>query len=380
MPRLRLLPEVTTIYSDRTATDVLQYLMNRGGAIAIDTETNGLDLLRSRVLCWSMATEDQRYFIPIEYLYFFDPLFQRADITWYLANAKFDLHMMANMGVRLAGSVHDIIVMDAMDDDTRAHGLKEQARIAYDLSWGDFKDLFLKAEHVSQALGLDKASFAKFKKLGVGEKLLFVYDENPRLVENYASCDAYFTYLRATDLQVQLTATPCATDMVPGLDTLYDYFEIIEVPFTKVLWKMERTGVPIDLDYVKKLDVPMREGIRAREHKVRKLIKSNNFNVRSADELRELLFTKKGYNLAPVSFTTSGKTPQPSTSEKDLKLLMNACPTARSIRSSRPSSSSATSTSCTAPSWPASRSNWAPTVASTAAQPERRAHGAAVEL
>lgn len=319
MPRLRLLPEVTTVYSDRAAAEVLQFLMNRGGAIAIDTETTGLDVMRSRVLCWSMATEDTRYFIPLKYLLFFLPLFNRPDIIWYLANAKYDLHMLSNMGVQLWGRIFDIIVMDAMDDDTRAHGLKEQSKLAYDVRWGDFKDLFLDPTYVAQTLELDKSSFTQFKALALGDKLMFVYDERPEIVENYASCDAYFTYMRAVDLQQQLAATPLPTEMAPGFETLFDYFDVIEAPFTKVLWKMERTGVPIDLDRVAKLDVPMREGIRGQEYAIRNMVGST-FNPGSNPELAELLFGKKHYNLAPVSYTKGGA---PSVGEKDLKSLQS---------------------------------------------------------
>lgn len=329
MPRLRLLPDVTTIYSEQKAAEVLEYLMRRGGALAIDTETTGLDLLRDRVIFWSMATESERYFIPMEYLLRFDPLFRRRDLTWYYANAKFDLHMLKNMGVDIRGYVHDIIVMDAMEDDTRNHGLKDQTRQNYDIEYGDFKDLFLKADSVAENLGLDKASFTRFKQYDVGEKLRYMYDENPRVVENYASCDAFFTYMRAVDLEAQLSAIPCATDMVPGLDTLYDYFRIIEVPFTRVLWKMERVGVPVDLERVKQLDIPMREGIRAREKRLRELLGNPRYNVRSDAELRALLYTKDGFNLAPVAFTTSGKTPIPSVAEKDLQQLMGRVPNRR---------------------------------------------------
>jgi len=318
--RLRLLPMVTVVRSQEDAVKVLTYLMKRGGPIAIDSETNGLDIMRCRVLCWSMATEDQRYFIPYEYLLVFDPLFQRRDVIWYLANAKFDLHMFANMGVQILGPCWDIIVADAMDDDTRRHGLKEQAYIHYDARWGDFKELFLDPDHVSKALGLEKNSFAQFKKMDVGEKLLFVWNEAPQIVENYASCDAYFTYMRAEDLKNQLAAQPLPTDMVEGFTTQLDYFTVIEVPFTKVLWGMERTGFPLDLSYAKKIDTPMREGIRAREMAIKKFA-GPNYNPNSRDDLREILFSKQGFNLTPVGYTSKGKTPTASTGEKELTIL-----------------------------------------------------------
>jgi DNA polymerase-1 len=296
--------------------------MKRGGPIAIDTETTGLDIMRDRVLCWSLATDKARYFLGYEFLWLFDPLFSRKDVIWFLANAKYDLHILANMGCSLAGPVYDIIVMDAMEDDTRAHGLKAQAEIAYGVKWGDFKDLFLDPEHVSRALGLDRTAFPRFKKMSVGDRLMFVWNEAPAIVENYASCDAFFTYLRGEDLLTQLAAFPLPTKMVEGFDTLLDYFEVIEAPFTKVLWRMERTGAAIDLDRVAKIDTPLREGIRAQERKLHALM-GKDYNPSSAAELREILFTKQGFNLRPVGYTAKGKTPTASTAEKDLKLLQS---------------------------------------------------------
>ncbi len=318
MPRLRLLPDVTTVYDESTAARVLEYLMKRD-AVAIDSETTGLDKMRSQVICWSMATDEERYFLPWEMLSFFRPLFRRRDLTWFLANAKFDLHMFANMGHQIEGQVQDIIVMDAMDDDTRPHGLKDQARLAYDVAWGDFKELFLDPFYVSKELGLDKSSFAKFRSYSVGEKLKFVYAENPGIVHNYASCDAFFTFMRGMDLRNQLASTPLATEMVEGFSTLYDYFHLIEVPFTKVLWKMERKGVAVDLDRVKAIDEPLRNRIRGQELRVKDIV-GPSFDPNKTEEVRALLFTKDGYNLKPVSYT-AGKTPKPSVDENTLEIL-----------------------------------------------------------
>lgn len=313
MPRLRLLPPATVVDSHEKATAVLNYLMNRGGRIAIDTETTGLDVMRDRILYWSMATEDQRYFLEYQYLYRFDPLFQRKDVSWYLANAKYDMHMFANAAVSLAGEVRDIVVMDAMIDDTRPHGLKEQNRLAYGIEWGDFKDLFLDPERVAKSLSLDKEGLKAFKALKGQEKLPFVYGNRPDIVIDYASCDAFFTFMRGEDLEKQLGATPLPSDVVDGFDSLLDYFNIIEVPLTKSLWGMERRGFRVDMGYVKKVDQPMRDGIARLEKEISDLV-GRDFNPRSGDEIGEFLF--KTYKIKPISYTDSGA---PSTAEGDLK-------------------------------------------------------------
>lgn len=315
MPRLRLLPPVEVAHTPEEAAPILNYLMNRGGPIAIDTETTGLRIMQDRVLFWSMATENRRFFFPVELLLFFDPLFQRSDIVWYLANAKYDMHILANMGIHLAGEAWDIIVMDAMEDDTRAHGLKEQAILAYGIRWGEFKSLFLDASKF-----LDKRSQTAFRGKSVGDKLLFAYSEAPEVVENYASCDAFFTYMRAEDLRAQLSGMLLPTSVSPGFSYLIDYFRVIEVPLTKVLWGMERSGVMVDFDYVKSIDGPMRDGIKDAEKKIFDSA-GYEFNPKSTDALREILFsTDKGFGLKPIKYTTSDD-PQASTDEKSLEIL-----------------------------------------------------------
>lgn len=322
MPRLRLLPPVEEVRTWEACVPVLQHLMQRGGTIAIDTETTGLRILSDRILFWSMATEDHRWCFPAEFLYAFEPLFARADVSWCMANAKYDLHMLRNAGIVIAGEVFDIIVMDAMVDDTRPHGLKDQSWLAYEAKWGEFKELFLDPIIVSQKLGLDKNAFREFKKLEGGDKLLYVYKLAPRLLVDYASCDAYFTYLLWQDLANKLASELLPVEIAPGFETLYDYFRVIEVPMTRTLWNLERRGVLVDLDYVKKIDEPMRNGIAAATRELHEIV-GRQFNPKSTDHLRDILYTDHGFALKPVRYTKGGKkAAQEGTDEKSLKILM----------------------------------------------------------
>jgi DNA polymerase I-like protein with 3'-5' exonuclease and polymerase domains len=321
MPRLRLLPVVESAETPEEATPILEYLMRRGGFIAIDTETTGLKIMRDRVLYWSMATEDRRFFFTAKCLPKFDALFRRKDITWCLANAKYDKHILANMGYDLAGKAWDIIDMDAMDDDTRDHGLKDQANDAYGAKWGEFKELFLDPHMVGETLGLDTKTFNDFKTKSLGDKLIYVYHQRPDIVENYATCDSYFTYVRAMDLAKTLANQPLETDLVPSLSNLFDYYQEIEVPFTQTLWGMERTGIKVDMDWVKKIDGPMRDGIASAESKLRKLT-GHSFNPRSNDDIGEILYSPNFFGIKPLKFTAGGKgEPKPSTDEKTLSLI-----------------------------------------------------------
>jgi DNA polymerase I-like protein with 3'-5' exonuclease and polymerase domains len=308
------------MHSDQ-APAVLEYLMRRGGRIAIDTETTGLRIMQDRVLYWSMATEDRRWFFPSELLYSFDPLFQRTDIEWYLANAKYDKHILANMGITLKGRSSCIIVMDALEDDTRPHGLKEQSRIAYSVDWGDFKDLFLDPYFVAETLGYDKRTFSAFKNLSVGDKLEWMYADRPDIVQNYATCDSFFTYMRGEDLRARLSNIALPTEVCPNFSYMSDYFYEIEVPLTEALWSMERTGFYVDHEYRKSVDGPLRDGIAAAKADIARTA-GRDINPNSAEELRQILFgtTKNDFGLPAIRYT-KGDDPKKSTDEKTLNIL-----------------------------------------------------------
>jgi DNA polymerase-1 len=301
---------------------ILEQLMRRGGTVGIDTETTGLDRMRDIVLFWSLATEDSRWCLPAKMLPFFDPIFAKKDVNWCLANAKYDMHLLKNMGIHLSGRCDDILIMDALVDDTRPHGLKEQAKLAYEARWGDFKQLFLDPVVVSQVLAYDKDQARGFKQLGVGDKLLRVYDSNPSMVIEYASCDAYFTYMRWNDLRKELAAEELPVEVAAGFTTLLDYFEVIEAPLTTCLFNMERRGVSVDVDYIDKIDGPIRDGIRALEKELCDIARYGH-NPSSHDQVRSTLYDEKHFGLNAVLYTKPKRgEPKESTNDKSLDILL----------------------------------------------------------
>jgi DNA polymerase-1 len=233
------------------------------------------------------------------------------------------MHLLANMGFNLAGDCEDILTMDTLVDDTRAHGLKEQNWLAYEAKWGDFKQLFLDPAIVSGVLGMDATVLREFKKMGVGDKLLHVYDQAPHMVVEYASCDAFFTYMRWDDLTKELASEELPVHVAPGFSTLLNYYTVIEKPLTKCLFDMERTGVNIDLDYVEKIDIPVREGIRGLKQDLNNLA-GKQVNPDSPDQIRWILFEEKNFGLKAARYTKpkSGE-PKASTDAKTLEILVD---------------------------------------------------------
>lgn len=320
MPTLHLLPPVTVAETPEEVRPILRRLMKRGGHLAIDTETTGLDKINDRVLFWSMATESERFCFDVSVLPLFHPLFDNPRITWNLANAKYDMHMLKNHGVTLAGKIFDIVVMDAIMDDTRRHGLKAQALARFGIDWGEFKELFLDPKFLSSRIGLAKEGFSAFKGMPLGDKLLMVYDEAPEIVEDYASCDAFYNYKIFEMLLDELHHDELPTDLFDGFATSLDYYNVIEEPITRELWTMERNGFDIDLDYRKKIDDPMRLKMTNLRTRMEKLTRPGFCPDKNEHIAQALFDDDKGFGMKTLWYTKSGA---PKTDEPTIDLIQS---------------------------------------------------------
>ena len=85
-----------------------------------------------------------------------------------------------------------------------------------------------------------------------------------------------------------------------GLDYLYDN---MEEPLSKVLSRMERTGVKVDLGVLKEFTQGLREEIAVREAAIREMAGEPNLNVSSPKQVGDVLFDK--LNLDPRMKKTS---------------------------------------------------------------------------
>ncbi len=156
-------------------------------------------------------------------------------------NAKFDLHIAKRLfdpfGIPLVSRrVEDTMILDAVLDENRHHGLKERCTdlgITYDPSQN--------ADELKEQIGawIQAKSQAEHREVG--------YDEVPaRLMVPYARQDAYLTlelyrYLR-TDMDEQQSGRVFARD-------LRDIYKL-ELDVLWVLFQMEERGMRVDMDFV----------------------------------------------------------------------------------------------------------------------------------
>lgn len=286
--------------------------------IAIDTETTGLVRWKDIPLFWSLAWGNRRVCMPANTLSMLDKagLFTNPERHWILANAKYDAHILANVGVNLQGKLVDTQVLHSLLYQDCDHDLKFMAGDVLGWKWRDFKETFRPKNY-----GLSNdASYQ--------DVMLHAYQNDTFKLTEYASNDAYGTLKIYHKLREE-AEREATFSLYPDIyGTMWDLFWKIEVPFTRVLYKCERRGVLIDTEYLATLAAPIRQRIDAI---LRELVREvgHMINPKSTDQLKEYFFGK--LKLAPIKFTKGGKKgiKSPSVDEDFLDFYAHKVPAAK---------------------------------------------------
>jgi len=286
----------STQYLDTSVdSDKLQALINElmdQDFVAIDTETTGLVVWKDLPLYWSLAWKGRRATLHARLLHHFKRVFDNPCITWVLANAKYDMHILANVGITLTGKTVDIQVMHALLYEDKPHNLKFIAQHVLGWTWASFEDQFGK-------IG---------KKQSAEDVIRRAERENMALLIEYAANDAWGTLGAFNKLREQLEAAPTHSlfsKVPPYIVTLWDLFWKVEVPYTKTLWRMERHGIKVDRERLEKAKPEAELEIARIEREAAKLA-GKVINLKSAAQLRKWFIDERGLN--PVKFTKGGKT------------------------------------------------------------------------
>lgn len=263
--------------------------------VAIDTETTGLLTWREVPLFFSLAWQApegvvRRVCLPIRLISVFEESFRDPDKKWILANAKFDMHMLANIGVKIAGPWYDVQVMHALLYEDEKHGLKAMHQAIFGWSWPDFGKTF----------GVKKGKNAP----ATGTVLLEMERTRPQVLAEYAANDAYGTLMLYYWLKDMLQKQPTWSAYPETYDTLWDIYYKTELPYTKVLWKCERRGMLLDLEYLDNCRGPIQDQIEELEREIIAL-RGKMFNVDSVAELRTWFYNE--LHIKPLDWSKGGK-------------------------------------------------------------------------
>ena len=264
---------------------------------ALDTETTGLNRWKDHVVVWSACPSvDRRYCFTRPMLPIYDKELARdTSLTWYFTNQTFDFCMLANSGVSPPmGDSYCTLAMDWLHNENRQgrHGLKETTLDYTGAGMEDFN-----------------TAFPGLKEESTETRILRALETDFRRAISYASDDAYATFRVFHILRDYLNKE----EMVNG-KSLWDYFQEVEMPFTRVLFNMIRRGIMIDTGYLEDLKPQLHGSIQQLERKIVKMA-GQEINLKSTKQMAWLLFEKLG--LKPISKTKKGG--KPSTDENTLQ-------------------------------------------------------------
>ncbi len=289
------------ILTEAQLDDWLQRL-NGATLVALDTETTALDPMQAQLVGISFCIEPgQSAYLPLAHNYAgapeqlplvatlekLRPWLESATHGKVGQHLKYDRHVFANHGIRLAGIVDDTLLESYVLESDQLHELGSLAARHCGLKTISYDDVTGK--------GVNRISFAQV---------------DIERAACYAAEDADVT------LQVHRVLAP-RLKAEARLDALY---RDIELPVAEILFRMERHGVLIDSQALARQSDALGRRLMEIEATAHQLA-GQPFNLNSPKQLGEILFTNLG--LPVVKKTPSGT---PSTDEEVLQKLAEDYP------------------------------------------------------
>ena len=230
-----------------------------------DTETTGFDHFSDRIVGLSLAVEPHEAwyvsFTPENTAAFAEavrPLFENERTTKIAQNIKFDMMVLARLGVEVRGRKIDTMIVHYLLDPEARHNMD-----------------FLAERY------LNYSPIRIETLIGKGTRQLTMDQVNIESVKEYAAEDADIT------LQIKQALWPELEKQ--GLVELYS---TIEEPMIEVLAAMELEGVKVDTQQLADYAVELNAELAKLEAEIRELADEPTLNINSARQLGEVLFAK----------------------------------------------------------------------------------------
>jgi len=281
---------------DEAIRELIERIREKGG-FALDIETTGLNFLDAEIVGLSLSFHPHEgYYIPfpddrreaVRRLGLLKELLLDPEVLKVGQNIKFDLHILANYGIKVEGPLFDTMLAHYLLYPDQRHNLNDMA----------LNLLGYKPVPIEELIG---------KK---GKDQLSMREVDLQLLRDYAAEDADLTW------QLYELLAPRLGEM-----GLRDLAEKIEMPLVPVLLNMERTGIRLDSKVLQDYAGTLREELLKLEKEIHRLA-GREFNISSPKQLGEVLFEE----LKIAEKTKKTKTKQYSTSEEVLMQLKGAHP------------------------------------------------------
>ncbi len=311
------LPEATAVparrpeYAIVTTQEALNAWLAKLAAaplISFDTETDSLDYLRARIVGVSFAVSaGEAAYVPLSHDYpgapaqldtgsvlaALKPLLEDEAKPKLGHHLKFDCHILANYGIALAGHRYDSMLESYV---------LNSVVVGHDMD-----------STVEKYLGIKTIPYEDV--CGKGAK---------QIPFNQVEIDRAAMYA-AEDSDVTLQLHQALWPRLEALPRLKNLYESIEQPLVPVLYRMERAGVLVDRELLRKQSTELAGRMLELQTQAH-LEAGGAFNVDSPKQLQEILFGKLG--IPVIRKTPTG---QPSTAEDVLEELAISYPLPRLI-------------------------------------------------
>ena len=269
--------------------------------ICFDTETTSLDAMRAEIVGVSFAVEAKvAAYIPLAHDYpgapvqldrnavlqALKPLLEDPARAKVAQHAKYDINVLANAGIDVAGVRHDTMLQSYVLNSTATrHDMDSLAR---------------------RHLGYQTISFEDVA--GKGARQILFSQVDLETAGRYAAEDADITLRLHRALWPRLESEA----------TLASVYRDIEMPLVPVLARMERTGVLVDVEALRAQGRELARRMQDLTTTAHRLA-GRNFSLDSPKQLQALLFDE--LKLPAVLKTPKG---QPSTNEEALEAIAEA--------------------------------------------------------
>lgn len=280
----------------------VQNLLNQT-SVCFDTETTGLDALNSELVGMAFSWEKGKgFYVPFPknqeeaqiLIDKFKPFFENENIEKVGQNIKYDLKILSRYGIEVKGNLFDTMIAHYLINPDMRHNMDV------------LSETYLKYS--------PKSIETLIGKKGKGQKSMrdIALDD----IKEYAVEDA--------DVTIQLKNHFLPILEKVGTKKLYDE---IEIPLVPVLADMEKEGINLDVDFLKKMSVEMTAESQALEQKIYETA-GETFNLASPKQLGDVLFDKMKIGGAKQKKTKTG---QYATGEEILSYLANDNPIVKDI-------------------------------------------------
>ena len=255
---------------------------------AFDTETNTLRVFGPNkdfnCVCITISWgEYDNYYIPMGHRRYEDfdrnlpakkvrkylgPIFERPSIRLIGQNIKFDLHVLARIGIHpTTTDIWDTMILSWLCDENTPNGLKENSAMKLGLDQTHFAEVTdTVPNEVKKEFGLKASNKATYDLVLIDDGAPYALDDS------YLTWELYLGYINLVD-QEKMTKI---------------YTRSYQ-PFLQCLFKMEERGVTVDTNRLAEMSVEIDKDMEDLEYRMFELA-GVEFNPNSSQHLAELFF------------------------------------------------------------------------------------------